>query len=308
MSRFPDFPIPRFPDSPMHNLKPPPHRVAFLFGSKKMPRTHSKEQIIAAIQQCAQELGRAPTIAELLKMRPMSRGGLYRRFANYRSALDACGLESKGPGFQADERRLFLDWAAVTRSLGKLPTMTEFEVHGTHSAQPLLKRFRTWRAVPGELQLYARATGIETAWTDVMEIIDRGRSSARSTVQRLAPWQGSALEDQPVYGAPLTWGPLTFAPTHEGGVIFLFGTVAEELGLAVLRIQLSFPDCEAMREVRPGQWQRVRIEFEFESRNFLAHGHPVAGCDVIVCWSHNWEDCPLEVIELKKVIQCGGRG
>ena len=26
------------------------------------------------------------------------------------------------------------------------------------------------------------------------------------------------------------------------------------------------------------------------------------GCDLIVCWEHNWEECPLEVIELKTVI------
>src|SRR5262245_12642135 len=131
-----------------------------------MQRTHSKEEIIAGIKECAEKLGHVPTIADLLKMKPFSRGCLYRRFGNYRSALDACGLESSGPGFQADERRLFLDWAAVTRSLGKLPTITEFEVHGTYSAQPLLKRFRAWRAVPAGLRAYARETGIETEWGD----------------------------------------------------------------------------------------------------------------------------------------------
>jgi hypothetical protein len=57
-----------------------------------------------------------------------------------------------------------------------------------------------------------------------------------------------------------------------------------------------------MREVRPGVWQRVRIEFEFESRNFLAHGHDVTGCELIVCWNHNWEGCPLEVLELRSVV------
>ncbi len=67
----------------------------------------------------------------------------------------------------------------------------------------------------------------------------------------------------------------------------------------VMRLQAEFPDCEAMREVEPGRWQRVRIEFEYESRNFLAHMHPVAGCDLIVCWNHNWKDCPLEVLELR---------
>jgi hypothetical protein len=95
---------------------------------------------------------------------------------------------------------------------------------------------------------------------------------------------------------------LTYAPTFEGGVIFLFGTMARELGFAVSRIRPMFPDCEAMREVRPGVWQRVRIEFEFESRNFLAHGHDVTGCELIVCWNHNWEGCPLEVLELRSVV------
>jgi hypothetical protein len=49
----------------------------------------------------------------------------------------------------------------------------------------------------------------------------------------------------------------------------------------------------------------VRIEFEFESRNFRDHEHPASGCDVIVCWRHNWDDCPenIEVVELSGVIK-----
>jgi hypothetical protein len=53
------------------------------------------------------------------------------------------------------------------------------------------------------------------------------------------------------------------------------------------------------------RWQRVNIEFEFESRNFRVHGHPLSGCDVIVCWHHNWDDCPahIEVLELSSFIK-----
>src|SRR6478609_4829885 len=40
-----------------------------------------------------------------------------------------------------------------------------------------------------------------------------------------------------------------------------------------------------------------------ESNNFLLHMHPVDGCDGIVCWIHNLAECPLEVIELKKVVR-----
>jgi len=52
-----------------------------------------------------------------------------------------------------------------------------------------------------------------------------------------------------------------------------------------------------------GQLQRMKLEFEFESRNFLRHGHRIDGCDGIVCWKHNWKECPLELIELSKEIE-----
>jgi hypothetical protein len=70
-------------------------------------------------------------------------------------------------------------------------------------------------------------------------------------------------------------------------------------------VQAGFPDCEAKRQVDAGKWQRVRIEFEFESRNFRDHGHLPDGCDLIVCWKHNWQDCPphLEVVELSTIIK-----
>ncbi|MGH9565382.1 MAG: hypothetical protein ACRD4I_05330 [Candidatus Angelobacter sp.] len=46
----------------------------------------------------------------------------------------------------------------------------------------------------------------------------------------------------------------------------------------------------------------MAIEFEFESRNFLTHGHDERQCDLIVCWKHNWEDCPINVLELSTMV------
>jgi hypothetical protein len=51
----------------------------------------------------------------------------------------------------------------------------------------------------------------------------------------------------------------------------------------------------------------VKIEFEKESRNFLRHGHLPSGCDLIVCWVHNWPECPVEVIELSTLRVWGRR-
>ena len=88
--------------------------------------------------------------------------------------------------------------------------------------------------------------------------------------------------------------------------MLLFGARARELGFAITRVQAGFPDCEAMREIEPERWQPRLIEVEYESRNFLTHGHPADGCDLIVCWRHNWPECPVEVLELKSEI--GGSG
>jgi len=33
------------------------------------------------------------------------------------------------------------------------------------------------------------------------------------------------------------------------------------------------------------------------------HGHNAGECDVIVCWRHNWKECPLRVIELSTAVK-----
>jgi hypothetical protein len=116
------------------------------------------------------------------------------------------------------------------------------------------------------------------------------------------------LKDRATYGNPTLFRGLRYEPVNEQGVVLLFGMLAKELGYVIEAVQTEFPDCEAMRQVAPERWQRVHIEFEFESRNFRDHGHPASGCDVIVCWRHNWHECPenIEVVELSSVIKSLG--
>jgi hypothetical protein len=98
-------------------------------------------------------------------------------------------------------------------------------------------------------------------------------------------------KDRPVMGEPFDRSPMTNAPVNELGVMVLFGMLSAGLGLQVESVQGKFPDCVAKREVAPGKWQYLRIEFEYESKNFKLHGHDPKGCDVIVCWRHNWKEC-----------------
>lgn len=116
-----------------------------------------------------------------------------------------------------------------------------------------------------------------------------------------------ALSDRPMLGAPMSVPGLAHEPLNEMGVILLFGLVARELGFIVESVRAAFPDCEAKMEVEPGKWQRVRIEFEYESLGFRDHKHDPEKCDLIVCWRHNWKACPanLQVLELSRVLQQG---
>jgi hypothetical protein len=263
----------------------------------------TRAETLKAIKECAAELGRTPSFVELKRLKGVTKGAIYNMFGSYRCALEVCGLERSGPGYQADMRTLFLDWAGLARKQGKIPSMAEYEARAKFSIQPLLRRYGFWSAVPGEMAEFARKNGLAEEWKDVLEMIERRKRILRPAAPAVAKAQPRFAEGEPIYGPPLTLSPLAFSPTYEGGVLFLFGAMAEELGFAVLRIQPGFPDCEAMREVSPGVWQRVHIEFELESRNFLLHGHAVSAGAIIVCWRHNWEDCPLEVIELRKVIE-----
>lgn len=94
--------------------------------------------------------------------------------------------------------------------------------------------------------------------------------------------------------------PLRYAPENELGVVFLFAKLARNYQLRVEEIRPRFPDCIAYQKVG-GREKKIRIEFEYRSSHFRTHGHPVRGCDWIVCWEHDWPDAParLNIVELR---------
>jgi len=99
-------------------------------------------------------------------------------------------------------------------------------------------------------------------------------------------------------GRPILIKGMSYAPTNEQGVVFLFGRLAAKLGFQIELVQVRFPDCMARR-----QGKVCRIEFEYHASNY--RNHPPKGADIIVCWDNDWEHRPkqfqhLEIIDLKK--------
>jgi hypothetical protein len=112
------------------------------------------------------------------------------------------------------------------------------------------------------------------------------------------------LKDRPLLGAATGLPAFPYEPVNEMGVMVLFSMMAQQLGFVIESVQSAFPDCQAKIEVEPGRWQHFRIEFEYESRGFKLHGHDPSQCDMIVCWRHNWKNCPpnIQVLELSKIV------
>jgi hypothetical protein len=266
----------------------------------------TREQLMAAITEITEKLGHVPSYAELMKTGKVSGRQIVKHFASYTRALRACNLERVCGGNKLPLERLFQDWARVARELGKIPSKAEYEHLGKHSDTPLKTRFGSWGQVPRYLRRYIEEQGRTEEWKDVLALIreyeqgqDGMEMAATPECEQKKP---RVMTDRPLYGPLIRPYPMIHGPINENGVLYLFGTVSARLGFVVTLIQTGFPDCLALRLVDIDRWQPIRIEFEYESRNFLKHLHDPSQCDIIVCWKHNWPECPLEVIELSKIV------
>ncbi|HUT89284.1 MAG TPA: hypothetical protein VMY37_07295 [Thermoguttaceae bacterium] len=104
-----------------------------------------------------------------------------------------------------------------------------------------------------------------------------------------------------IVGDLINYRGFVYGPVNEMGVVALFAKLSEEMGFIIEEVRPQFPDCIARRQVDKG-WERVAIEFEFKSSNFHQHGHDPDACDLIVCWEHDWEGCPVPVLALKPCV------
>ena len=272
-----------------------------------------KAEVLNAIREAAKTLGRPPSRAEFKSSSGMSEYQVLKHFRSWREAVRAAGLEPHSTNMPLDPGVLLEDWGEFVRRARRIPTRDQYRREGTYSPGVFEKKFGPWSSIPRHFRSFAES---KSEWADVVALIplevarapfvtSTPSPSPSPSVPNTSPQRYSKLDDRPTYGNPIDFRGLRHEPVNEEGVVFLFGMVARELGYLVEVLQVGYPDCEAKRQVEPGEWQRVRIEFEYESRNFRDHGHSPVGCDIIVCWRHNWQECPanLEVVELKSVIQ-----
>ena len=208
-----------------------------------------------------------------------------------------------------EDSELLKDWGETVRTNRAIPARRAYRRVGKYDPRTLERRFGPWSSLP---EVFLNFSKDNQEWADVVALLpvpvlkqEQGSNNDLASPILSKKTRHAPLKDRSTYGNPTHFCGLRHEPVNEQGVVLLFGMLAKELGYVIEAVQTGFPDCEAKRQIAPERWQRVDIEFEFESRNFRDHGHPANGCDVIVCWRHNWEECPerIEVAELSSVIK-----
>jgi hypothetical protein len=254
---------------------------------------YSEESLINELRRVATHY-KKETLTER-EFRQLSKVGsrvIITRFGSWNNALQKAGLTIKNRK-DISEKELFTEIEKIWNQLGRQPKYDELSKLGKFSTKPYEKHFGGWR----------KALEAFIQWKD------QGKTNNPVDLKEISP---DILVDQPQktrrtkkveYGEPIDFSGLRHAPLNEQGVVYLFGVLSKQLGFIIEAVRTDFPDCEGKRQVpgKQNRWEQVSIEFEYKSSNFKEHGHNLSECDVIVCWEHDWKDCPIDVISLKEI-------
>ena len=302
----------------------PPKTTKTIKPDQRPRSAMGKEELLKIIRQCARKLGRVPSAKDLRVMAGITPGKTNYTFGSLGRAIKDAGLKTVGNGYAIDTEKMLRDYALVARKVGRLPSAGEYLAQGGYSFTPFHRRYGKWQDVPAGFLREGARYGLDKEFPDVAAMARRPPVRQRMPAKELLLFRNKRatepvnsteavlespftevtwriLPNRPLYGPLWILPVLTHAPTTELEVVHLFGKIGHRLGFVVLRMDGRFPDCEALRRVRGNRWQRVLIEFEIDSWNFSKHRHSAKNCDMIVCWRHNWKQCPdnLEVLELR---------
>jgi hypothetical protein len=274
-------------------------------------RAMTRDELIVKVREVAGRLG----VAALSRSRFLAEAGvrkcdLERHFDGWTELCRAAGVEPVGRKDPIPDDVLFEEMRATFLALGGVPKLAAFERRFRFTSSMFYQRGWSWP------EAKARCRAWIAARDPAFPYLDQLPAEARPRRSRLRPGDPDAparrLEKMRVHeargnrlmGERIDFRGMARAPVNEQGVVALFAMVAQDLGYSIELMTQSFPDCEAVRRVRGNRFERVRIELEYESRNFLHHDHDPARCDVLVCWIANWQPPEgIELLELRSLIK-----
>ena len=263
----------------------------------------TKEELIAKVQEAARRRDKKFLSLRQFKAEAgVATHVILRLFGSWSNLCAAAGISGYPRKLPLSDEDIFGEMRRTFLDLGCVPSLTTFESHFRYSQNIFVNRGWSWKRAKALCGEWAQKNHPDFPYLD--QLAGRAAPTSPPRSRHVAPTRAVHPTIGTRYvGEPLDFGAMINAPANEMGVVALFAMVAERLGYRLELFDRTFPDCEARRRVAGGRWQRVRIEFEFRSSNFIAHRHERAGCDVLVCWIADWRPDDIEVIELRSVIE-----
>jgi len=268
----------------------------------------TREDIVKAARDAAQESDEPLTRRDFIRRTGITEWQINRLFPEGRwtEIRKLAGIPRHPLDHETrSDDELLAEFHRVVYAMGSLPTIALFNAKSSISYESYKRRFGGMKPLVQEYRSWLSEHDPESPLIDQIRTESRHEIPAPPPPQTSRAGEGAARWSKtggPQFGPPLDFRGLRHAPINEQGVVYLFGVLSYELGFIVEAVEGDFPDCEAKRHIGNDRWQRVRIEFEYRSRNFRDHGHDPSGADLIVCWVHDWTECPLEVLELRTAI------
>lgn len=265
-----------------------------------MPRRPLKESdrklLIDKIKAVSRRLRqRYVSKPQFLRLTGINGYQVLKYFDSYNGLLKAAGLELYQRSQRIPEDELLREVGRTLRKARGMVSRPRFAKLCRYSFHTYTNRWGSWTNLLRAFRAWQEENDKSFPYAEQIDAFHAGRPAAGQPRASWAPLGGRQ------YGDALNFRGLLHNPVNEMGVVFMFATLAADLGFLIESLTAGFPDCEAKRRVGK-LWERVRIEFEFQSRNFRDHRHDPRGCDLIVCWENNWPQCPIEVLELKVVV------
>jgi hypothetical protein len=272
--------------------------------SKKDSMLPTRQECISEMKRVAALLGRdVLTIKMYDNHAHINSQRLRRVFGNWLKALDAAEL-SLSPHYKREIpfENLAMNFLDIVKTLGKIPTL-----------QQLVRRTKpVSHTYAGKFGGYSKfkEKAIDFIISSYPSLSSRIRTILETDLEKIRSRETVEMPEFTILsphhqGRTLNFRAFAYAPTSEPDVVQMFGAIANELGFEIVGNRSAFPDCEARRRVAGGRehYKKCLIEYEFSSSDYKKHGHPLKGCDLIVCWVHDWTKCPIEVLEISKEIK-----
>jgi len=264
-----------------------------------------------SVDECVFELQRVANLLGTKTLQPRDLRGhsgysahrIARACGGWFKALSRAGLTpTPNPNQRLSIERLADLFLRVVVDLHRIPTLLQLSRRSGHAPDTLSRNRGGYPAFKMDVIKYLLASNGKFP-KDVLGML---RAELTRLTEHMPPDKSEVnTMKEHRQGRTLGFRGFAFAPTSEQDVVQLFGAVANELGFEIIGNRAAFPDCEARRRM-PAQREnfiKCLIEYEFSSRDFKRHQHDPQGCNLIVCWEHNWPKCPVEVLELKRAIK-----